>query len=67
MRQRKGSSKGTGPSFCHHCGKQLQYMVGGGFHFTLLLTPGDRLPVRIHKTICPEQALTDGYARATNA
>lgn len=60
MYQRKGSKKGSGASFCHQCGKQLQFKVGGGFHFKELLTPGDRLPVRVHVG-CVDEALADGY------
>lgn len=55
--------KGNGASFCHHCGKQLQAKAGGGFHFVILLTPGDRYPVRAHVG-CAEPAQVDGYKLA---
>lgn len=55
--------KHEGATFCHWCNKQLQLKAGGGYYFTHLLTPGDALPVRLHKTKCPEQALAEGYKR----
>ena len=63
MYNRRGSKKGTGPSFCHYCQKQLQLKVGGGYHFTELLTPHDRYPVRVHVTRCAEDALNEGYKK----
>ncbi len=57
----RGYKAAGGASFCHFCGNQLQAKAGGGLHFATLLTPGDRLPVRVHKDICRTQALADGY------
>lgn len=61
----RGFRNAGGASFCHVCGKQLQMKAGGGFHFKILLTPGDRLPVRVHSKWCRENGLKDGYALPT--
>lgn len=49
----------AGPSFCHHCTRDLVPAKGGGFIFSTLLNP-DGHQVRVHK-VCVKDAVGDGY------